>query len=408
MPDQLADSNDPIQVDPDYVWLVSAESAPFIADAQSSLQRSDELAIVIKRLRKMLSAQRANLVVETAKLRQRALAKFRRGDQMFFLKPSLEMATDELIGRFKARRFANFQNIADICCGIGGDLIGLASSVDVNQVVGFDNDPISVLFANMNLKAYGQDPVARLNDFNRLEAGNIETIHIDPQRRIDVRTTRGNRFSPSLDEIFEKFVGCSLAIKVAPATPVHEKFPQPVELQWIGHSRECKQQVVWCGDLMRYPNCRVATVIAQKETFEYSKEIGFVKNCPTNVAERIGKFVYEPHNTVIAAHLTDSMAVDFELKRISPGIAYLTGDCEIENGLLSRFEVLECMNADYKKVSAALRQYKFRSLEIKNRGVPDDLVKKFRAIRLSGEGDAATVLLVQYKKRMIAIIATRQ
>ena len=55
-------------------------------------------------------------------LRVAARAKFSRAEQMLFTRAGLEQASSELTARHAAARFAGARLVADLCCGIGGNL----------------------------------------------------------------------------------------------------------------------------------------------------------------------------------------------------------------------------------------------------------------------------------------------
>lgn len=95
----------------------------------------------------------ARAALDTVMLRERARAKFTRSDEMFFTREALEMASAEPVARHRAGRFAEYGTVADLCCGIGGDAIGLASACVA--VVAVDRDPLRVRMAEANLAAYG-------------------------------------------------------------------------------------------------------------------------------------------------------------------------------------------------------------------------------------------------------------
>ena len=65
-------------------------------------------------------------------LRTAASAKFSRADQMLFTRAGLEQASSELTARHAAARFAGARVVADLCCGIGGNLVALASGPAVS------------------------------------------------------------------------------------------------------------------------------------------------------------------------------------------------------------------------------------------------------------------------------------
>ncbi len=61
-------------------------------------------------------------------LRNAARAKFSRAGQMLFTRDGLEQASSELTAAHAAGRFAGPLLVADLCCGIGGNLVALAAA----------------------------------------------------------------------------------------------------------------------------------------------------------------------------------------------------------------------------------------------------------------------------------------
>ena len=138
----------------DYRWLVSDDAAPWLdmAAADGSTVR------VAGRLRRELSAVRAHLVLEQAELRRRAIrsGRFAAADRMFFTPKLMEQASSQAIAAYKAGRFAADLRVADLCCGIGGDLLALAER---GPTVGVDSDAEAVLLAEANCRAARLDRV---------------------------------------------------------------------------------------------------------------------------------------------------------------------------------------------------------------------------------------------------------
>src|SRR5262245_55640889 len=137
----------------DYHWLVSQEGAGWLSAAQgmSSLDGANVLQ-VNERLRRDLPPERARLVLEQLGLRRKATEKFPNAGRMFFTRLGLEQATDVWVARYKAARFPADQPMADLCCGIGGDLLALAQR---GPVRGIDRDPVAEVCAKANLEAVG-------------------------------------------------------------------------------------------------------------------------------------------------------------------------------------------------------------------------------------------------------------
>ena len=134
----------------DFLWLMSDEAAPILTRVQKAFLDRINAVRIAKSLRKLTTPTRSALLMEQAQLRIRARKKFGLADKMFFTRRGLEQSTSEAIARYKATRFADLQSVADICCGIGGDLIAMAHRGDgssPHQTVGVDQDEHTCLFA---------------------------------------------------------------------------------------------------------------------------------------------------------------------------------------------------------------------------------------------------------------------
>src|ERR1017187_4254933 len=77
-------------------------------------------------LRRRYPADLVAAAIAQHELRLQARAKFSRAMQMFFPRPGLEQSSSEVVARHRAARYASFERVADLCCGIGGDLLALA------------------------------------------------------------------------------------------------------------------------------------------------------------------------------------------------------------------------------------------------------------------------------------------
>jgi hypothetical protein len=389
-----------------YEWLVSEAARPWLQRA------SDELAIargpsaaLLTRLRKDLSAERAHLVVEQVELRRRARDKFSLAERMFFTRKGLEQATDEQVATYKAARFPAGSN-ADLCCGIGGDLLALAQR---GEAMGFDTDEMARLLAeaNADVCGLGRDRCRACSD----DATRCSTIsgfaawHCDPDRRADGRrTTQGDDFSPPL-EAMAWMLGHNLngAIKVAPATQVPENWQNDAELEWLGSRGECRQQVAWFGALARHPGRRSATIV---DAAGGPRTIVGTGDETIPLAAALGKFLYEPHNTVLAAKLTGALCSQHDLTAISPGIAYLTSDVQLTDAALDTFAVREVLPLDQKQLKAWCREHRIGRLVVKKRGADLEPETLRKAILSQGDG-SATLIVTRLDGKAKVIVADR-
>jgi hypothetical protein len=380
-------------------------------DGLLSVRPGEPQLAALTRLRKSLSAEQARLIVEQWTLRQRGLAKFTAAGHMFFTARGLEQATDELVADYKAARFPGGGLMADLCSGVGGDLLGLAAR---GPTVACDRDDVLAAFAAANVAADQHArgrPAHPLNirccDVNEIPIESCAAWHIDPDRRPSGRrTTKAVLHEPSasvIDGLLAR--NPNAAIKLAPAAELPEHWIERAELEWISRAGECRQLVAWFGQLAREPGHRRATVL------------GTSRRCPRTVLQRpsaqppvvvspIRPYVFEPDPAVLAAKLGATLAAEYELRALSPGNAYLTGDRAIDDSALACFEVLAVMPYRVKAIQACLRAHDVGQLEVKKRAVDLDPEQVRRQLAPRGSG-RATLIVTTLGQKVTAIIARR-
>ena len=403
----------------DFLWLLSDQAAPILKKVQAAFEEHINAVRIAKSLRKKTTATRSALVMEQAQLRIRARRKFSRADQMFFTRRGLEQASGRRLARYKARRFEKLINVADICCGIGGDLIALSKRESGNwktetakaQTVGVELDELTCLFARRNLEVHSvnlQNVEVQQVDFADFDLAPFDGLHVDPDRRTKDRTVHGNRFSPNLPDVFSRIAPeCSVAIKVAPATPWANYFPTDLQREWIGDQRECKQQVLWLGPATDQPGHRTATFVGKGGVVSQVSIAEDEIDQTIEVFDAIHRFVFEPHPAVLAARLTDVIARQHGLRRFTSTIVYLTGHDQIDDPLLAQFEVIDVLPLNIRKTADILKSLDVGEIEVKKRGVEDVAAAQFARIKLDGP-NRATVILTRMGRNRIAIIAKRK
>ena len=189
--------------------------------------------------------------------------KFAAAERMFFTPLGLEQATDEVVAACKAERFPAGGPLADLCCGVGGDLLALAAR---GPVCGVDRDPIMATIAEANARVtLGCDNrvSVQTNDVRSLDIAPFTAWHIDPDRRSSGRrTTRVELHEPPPEVIERLLAVCpNGAVKLAPAAALPTGWSERAELEWFSSRRECRQLVAWFGNLASRPSQRQATML---------------------------------------------------------------------------------------------------------------------------------------------------
>ena len=401
----------------EFQWLVSSDAAPLLSQAHEDFLAQLSPLKIAQLLRKSTSLTRAALIMEQAQLRIRAKPKFSLADQMFFTKRGLEQSSGAELSIYKAQQFKGHESVLDVCCGIGGDLLGLANRDPANPkliTTGIDNDPVTALFAKHNLQQHLQTEqiphtaaTVLGQEFTSADLDNFSGIHLDPDRRKARRTTDGRHFSPSLAEVFSRVSDThQVAVKVAPATPMENSFPKQLHRQWLGDRRECKQQILWLGSNFP-PNQRSASVVADDGSAHHICCQGR-SDVERATSPDLKQFLYEPHAAVLAAKLENHLAAKHDLGRIARTIPYFVSDVSIQEPLLAGFKVIEMLRMDLKTIHRYLTDKEIGEVELKQRGIDKVTFERFRKLKLTGS-KRVTLFLTRYgalQKRR-AIVAKR-
>lgn len=395
-----------------YRWLVSSEAADWLADLAT---RQEPLLTATTRLRKRLSPTQTHLLLEQVALRRKGREKFSAAERMFFTPLGLEQATDEFVATYKAARFPQRQPIADLCCGIGGDLLPLAAR---GEVTGVDRDPIKSLLTAANSRAMGHATGLddergmslrvriRSTDVASIDVTDFAAWHLDPDRRPrGERTTRIDEHEPNRESV-ERLLGANgnAAIKLAPAAELPDAWRERAEWEWISRGGECRQLVAWFGSLARQPGVVRATILASGS--EPASVVEGTRGLPVPLAAKMGRYLLEPDAAVLAADLVGALAEQHGLAAISPGIAYLTGDAPCDDRALACFEVTAVLPYQPRRLRALLRSRGLGRLEVKKRGVPYDPDQLRRQLQVPGD-EAATLIVTRLDHAVTAILAQR-
>lgn len=400
-------------------WLTSPAAAAFLADpVKTVVGKTDAYRHTLFLREKCgLSPEHTAAVVTTCELREKARKKFPAADRMFFTPVGLEQSTDAFIAAYKASRFPPGVPVADICCGIGGDLCALAAR---GPVLGVENDAGVAHLAAMNVHSVAENAQVVCEDAanfaKKYPPASIPCIHVDPDRRpAGFRSTRMEFFSPTLETLTEMLAGRQLsAIKLSPASDPSNVWRERGEMEWISRDGECRQLVAWLPDTENPENAAFhtgfhrATVIAPHAP-EVRRTLTGTPRRHIPAAHTPGRYIFDVDSAVLAAGLEGTLAAEHGLEAFAPGTVYLTGDDPVmDDAALSCFRILEIVPLDRKRLTAAVRARAWRTVEIKKRGdVPTpETVRKW--LKLSpGSASGGVIFMLPTPSGALAILAER-
>ena len=351
-------------------------------------------------------------------LRVSAQDKFSRAADMYFTRAGLEQASGELTATHSAGRFAGFALVADLCCGIGGDLAALASAAD--QVLAVDADLETLAFAMRNVAVNGASGrvTGICADVRRLRLAGVEAAFIDPARRAGGRRLRTGDSNPPLDWCFSLIHQIPhLCVKAAPGLP-HDLVPDGWETEFVAVGRALKEALLWSRAFTTTP--RRATVLAPSDPMAPADPMApgskgaatpndlagravpgpslaksttlLAGNAPPAPIADPGEFLLDPNPAVTRAGLVAELACDLGAWQIDPMIAFLSTDRLVSTPFARTLRIVESMPWHEREVAKKLRELGVGSADIRRRGLAGDVQQIHRRLALRGDKSATIVL----------------
>jgi SAM-dependent methyltransferase len=338
----------------------------------------------------------AQLVVDALaqqELREQATAKFGRAQDMFFTRPGLEQASAETVARHRAARYAGTEAVADLCCGIGGDLVALAPD---RRVLAVDRDPLHLWMARQNARVHGvADDVTTLDaDVRDADLRDVTAVFVDPARRSDRRRLRTGDSEPPLD-------WCSglvdqvplVGVKAAPGLP-HDAVPPGWELEFVALGRELKEAVAWSPALATAPTR--ATILPAGHTLVPAA------GEPVEVRDP-GEFLLDPNPAVTRAGVVEELARSVAAWKVDERIAFLSTDNAVDTPFARTLRVLDSAPWNQKQLPQRLRALDVGAVDIRRRGLAGDVDALHRRLKLSGSR-RATLVMTRVRDRPWAFV----
>lgn len=350
------------------------------------------------RLRRTYPAELVARALTQGRLRGRAAEKLGAdAARMFFTPDGLEQATRAEVAAHRAVRFGRLgAPVADLCCGIGADLVALARAGV--PVTGVERDPATAEVARANVAALGLERASvEIGDAADADPAG-HAVFCDPGRRAGRRRIFDpEAYEPPLSVALDLAVrGVGGCVKVAPGIP-HEIVPDGAEAEWVSWKGDLKEAAIWTGALAG-EGVRRATLLPSGATLTGDPGLGPPPVAPAR------RFLYEPDDAVIRAHLVAECAAGIDGALLDPAIAYITADRLTPTPYARAYEITDVLPFAAKRLRAVLRERGVGRVTIKKRGSAVDIEKLRAQLRLSGDGEA-TVVLTRIGERPYALLA---
>ena len=409
-------------------------------------QQGSPLALA-ERLRREYPAGLVALAMAQRELRRAAAAKFSRAAEMLFTRAGYEQSSSEAVARYRASRLdgalpRDAGRVADLCCGIGGDLIALAAA---SEVLAVDKDEVHVRLALHNAGVYGLAGrvTAVVSDVRDVRLDGIDAAFIDPARRAGPGTASAGtarRFRAGLSEPpLDWCAGltdqvAAVCVKAAPGLPA-DLIPPGWEAEFIAEGRDLKEAVLWSPALVTAPVAappgvppgpRRATIIATMPGGRAPDAGAPDATGPVDDASRAkvgpsraqggtvpsghatlvaapggpvplrapGEYLLDPNPAVTRAGLVEDLAraLGGDIAKIDPRIAFLTLDRPVETPFARTLRVLESAPWHEKRFAVRLRELGIGAVDIRRRGLAGDVDQIRRRLKLKGTQRATLVI----------------
>jgi len=351
-------------------------------------QQAEGVAATLRLGTELRARYPVDLVVDALaqyELRLLARAKFSKAMDMFFTRAGLEQASSEVIARYRSARYAGAGLVADLCCGIGGDLVALAGGRDVLAV---DLQPLHLRMARANAEVYGvaAGVTTAAADVRDVALDGAEGLFIDPARRRQGRRLRAGHSDPPLEWCLslagQASPGRRVGVKAAPGLP-HEAVPPGWEAEFIALGRDLKEAVLWSPAL--------ATAATRATILPGGHSLTPGPGGPAQVGMP-GKFLLDPNPAVTRAGAVADLARLVDAWQIDKKIAFLATDAAVHTPFARTLRVIDSAPWDQRKLPARLRALGVGSVDIRRHGLAGDIAKLHQQLKLSGPLRATLVM----------------
>ena len=362
--------------------LMSANGQTLLDRIAAAEPRPDELLALGTKLRREYPAEFVAAALTLHELRQRAAAKFSRAGQMWFTRAGYEQSSSEMAARHRAERFRGYERIADLCTGVGGDLIALAA---IAPVLAVDRDPLHLAIACANAGVYGvgRAVTGLVADVREVDLNGIDAIFIDPARREGGRRLGSVTTEPPLDWCFglaERVA--AVGIKAAPGID-HALVPEGWEIEFVADGRDLKESVLWSPALAT--TSRRATLLPGGETLVVDP------GAPVEIRDP-GAYLLDPNPAVTRAGLVEELARAIGAWKIDEQIAFLSTSTLVETPFARTLRIEASLPWNLKQIAARLRELDIGAVDLRRRGLAGDVEQIRKRLKLQGRRRATVAM----------------
>jgi hypothetical protein len=405
-------------------WLTSPDGLAAVAEATAALDvaahdaadgsdphatRDATLRLATGLRRRWPEPGRAAAVLAAALARRRARASWPHAEELLFTRSGLEQASAPRVSAWRAARYADADgDVWDLCAGIGGDALALATAIGADvrgvpeagpvapgtrSVVAVDVDAARLVLLEHNARVLARAVSTRVADAVEVPLPPGRWLHADPARRHDDgRRVRAlaDHHPPVAALVQAHRAAAALGIVLSPAVSLDDRdLPLEAEIEFVAVGGRLVEAVAWLGGLAVPGRAATATVLDERHpagSVSIARARGPRVELPV---APVGDYLVEVAAVAVRARLHDAIGAELGAWRLARTRALLSLDTPPPASPWYRARrVVAVLPARARSVRAWLRERDPPAIEVAVHGLDADPEAWWRQLGRPARGPA--------------------
>lgn len=278
-------------------------------------------------------------------------------------KDGIRFATPQIVAQYRSKRI-KCNTLADISCGIGGQMIFFAKECDFIYAV--EIDPRKIEYAKKNCE---------LHDINNVEficgdalsmdvveqIPNVDVIFSDPARPAEENKRSVMSLEPRIPNVISAYSDKTdnFAFEAPPQMPP-QRIPFDCEREYLSLYGKLNRLTLYFGNLKQSE--RSAVSLPCKAQINSTNA-----TCNINETQFLKLYAYEPEPSVVKADLMPQLAglikhdignIDIELFKIDKKRLLLTSDISLKHTMIkNHYQVIQVTDFEPAAINSFLKKY---------------------------------------------------